>query len=262
MKSKAGIIILIVLSVALAMTLLVRSKQATDQKKTDAEIILNYSNKWVITSEQLGDQAQVNVQLEKKLNERNTEIEKLTNDLTQTVATLAQFTNDLETARKEIAEREAKIADLEAQNQNLDKQALELSTAITNLNTQIDDTHKKLAAAEGDKVFLESELKRLMAEKAELEQKFNDLEMLRAQVRKLRDELSIAKRLDWIRKGLFADTEMKGAQKLVEGIKSPSAEAEKGPHYDLNVEIGSDGSIRIIPPLTNRPAMTNPPPAP
>ena len=258
MKNKAGIVVLIILCAVLAITLLVRSKQAADQKIKDVETIFNLSNKLVKASDDLGDQRQVNVSLEKDLAERKTEVAQLTNDLTQTTASLAKTTADLQNATGEVARREAKIAELEAQNQSLDKQALELSATITNLNARIADTQNKLATAEGDKAFLQGELKRLLADKAEMERKFNDLEILRAQVKKLRDELSIAKRLDWIRKGLFADTEQKGAQKLMTGIKPPPS--EKPAHYDLNVEVGSDGTVRVIPPLTNRPAATNPPP--
>jgi len=32
------------------------------------------------------------------------------------------------------------------------------------------------------------------------------------------------------------------------------------PAYDLNVEVTADGSVKVIPPLTNRPAATNQPP--
>ncbi len=49
-----------------------------------------------------------------------------------------------------------------------------------------------------------------MAEKAELERQFNDLAVLRAQVSKLKEELSVARRLEWIRQGLFASTEQRG----------------------------------------------------
>ena len=58
-----------------------------------------------------------------------------------------------------------------------------------------------------------------MAEKAELERQFNDLAVLRAQVSKLKEELSVARRLEWIRQGLFASTEQRGAQKLMQGLR-------------------------------------------
>ena len=97
-----------------------------------------------------------------------------------------------------------------------------------------------------------------MAEKSELEKQFNDLAVLRAQVSKLKEELSVARRLEWIRQGLFASTDEKGAQKLMQGHAAAPVKASK-PSYDLNVEVSADGSVKVIPPLTNRPAATNPP---
>jgi chromosome segregation ATPase len=182
------------------------------------------------------------------------------------LATLAQVSNNLvqtemalKTSQEETAKRDAKIAGLEAQNQALDKQAVDLSTAITNLTTQIEETKRKLATSEGEKGFLEKELKRLMAEKAELEKQFNDLTVLRAQVSKLKEELSVARRLEWIRQGLFASSEQRGAQKLMQGSAATPVKAPK-PAYDLNVEVSSDGSVKVIPPLSNHPAVTNSPP--
>lgn len=264
MKNKTGFVVLIVICVVLGIALLVRSKQGADEKKKDTETILYHSNQWQESTSKLDEQKQVNVTLENDLKTRKDEIVKLTNDLGQTSATLAKTAGELAEARKaaqeEIARRDAKIADLESQNRSLDKQALELSTAITNLNTQITETQRKLASAEGDKAFLEKELKRLMTEKAELERQFNDIKILRAQVAKLREELNISRRLEWIRKGLFGAGEQKGAQQLIQ--QGPGAAAAPGQpaSYDLNVEVGADGTVRVIPPLTNRPAATNPPP--
>ena len=118
------------------------------------------------------------------------------------------------------------------------------------LTTQITETQRKLDASEGDKAFLEGELKRLIVEKAELEKQFNDLDTLRRQVSKLKEELSIARRLEWIRKGLFSGDEQKGATKLM-NVKPHNDNTNV---YDLNVEVNSDGSVKVIPGLTNAPA--------
>ena len=91
-----------------------------------------------------------------------------------------------------------------------------------------------------------------------MERQFNDLAVLRAQVSKLKEELSVARRLEWIRQGLFANTEQRGAQKLMPGTAMSQVKAPK-PTYDLNVEVSADGSVKVIPPLTNRPAATAPP---
>jgi chromosome segregation ATPase len=267
MKNRVGIILLAVICIALGIAFLVRNKTAVEQKRADTAAIFDLSNKWVDISGNLDEQRQVNIQLTNNLDASKKQLAALTNKLTevsvtldktsatlaQTEASLAQTAATLKATQDEVAKRDTKIADLETQNLAYDKQAVELSAALTNLNTQIFDTERKLAASEGDKAFLEKELKRLMGEKAELERQFNDLQVLRVQVRQLKEELSVARRLDWIRKGLFASDEQKGAQKLMQGITSPSAKSNLSAHYDLNVEVSADGSVRVIPPLTNRP---------
>ncbi|MFM7554148.1 MAG: hypothetical protein ACKPAH_02450, partial [Verrucomicrobiota bacterium] len=82
------------------------------------------------------------------------------------------------------------------------------------------------------------------AEKADLEKKFNDLAILREQVRKLKEELSIARRLEFIRRGLYG-FEKKGAQLLQEGIRPKAPPASATNAYPLKVEVGTDGSSKV-----------------
>ncbi|MGD0262419.1 MAG: hypothetical protein ABSD29_21860 [Verrucomicrobiota bacterium] len=268
MKNRIGVIMLVLVLVCagLGIALIAIKRQATDQQRDLTEKNGALSNGLVQTSEQLERQKQVNAELENDRDKRKKEFEELTSNYSKLSANLSQVSNNLaqseaalKTSQEETAKRDAKIAELEAQNQALDKQAVDLSTAITNLTTQIEDTKRKLATSEGEKGFLEKELKRLMAEKAELEKQFNDLAVLRAQVSKLKEELSVARRLEWIRQGLFAATDQKGAQKLMQGPAAASPVKAPKPAYDLNVEVSADGSVKVIPPLTNRPAATNPP---
>lgn len=265
MKNRIGVVVLVILCAALGIALIAIKKQASDQQHQDAEKIDALSNNWKQSSAKLEEQTQVAAMLEKDLESQRKAFGELTNNftavsanLTGASATLRTTQSALDTARKELANREARINELEVANQQLDKQALDLSAAITNLTVQINDTQKKLAASEGDKAFLEKELKRLMSEKAELERQFNDLTVLRAQVAKLKEELNIARRIEWIRQGLFASAEQKGAQKLMQGVTVPQTAQAKlpKPAYDLNVEVNADGSVRVIPP-----AQTNAPPA-
>jgi chromosome segregation ATPase len=267
MKNRIGVIalILVILCVGLGIALIVIKQQATDQQRDFADKNGALSNDLVRANENLNQQRQVNTELVSDRDKRKRDFEELTGNYSKLSANLSQVSNNLaktevalKASQEETAKRDAKIAELEAQNQALDKQAIDLSTAITNLTTQIEETKRKLTASEGEKGFLEKELKRLMADKAELEKQFNDLAVLRAQVSKLKEELSVARRLEWIRQGLFASTEQKGAQKLMQGSAASQAKAPK-PTYDLNVEVSADGSVKVIPPLTNRPAATNPP---
>ena len=109
-------------------------------------------------------------------------------------------------------------------------------------------TERKLAASEGDREFLLKELKRMQLEKSELERQFTDLAVLRAQVSKLQEELAIARRLDWIRKGISTEVP-KGAVALQQG--GSATKSGTGTNFGLNVEIGSQGGVKIT---TNTPA--------
>jgi hypothetical protein len=62
---------------------------------------------------------------------------------------------------------------------------------------------KTLAGPETNPEAARKELERLHKERAELEEKLRDLAALRAQIAKLKNELATARRLEWIRKGLF-----------------------------------------------------------
>ena len=260
MKTQTGTIALTLICVGLIAALIWSQKRATDQKNAAEANIGTYSNKWVDTSASLDQQRQVNISLEGDLKKQRDALTDLTNAYTQVSSNLEKTETTLKTSQETLAQRDAKIADLESQNQVLDQRALDLNTAITNLTAQIDDTKHKLAASEGDKAFLEKELQRLMVEKADLERQFNDLAVLRAQVAKLKEELNISRRLEWIRQGLFARADEKGAQQLMQK-SSTTNRPERQPAYDLNVEISADGTVKVIPPLGSNPASTNPPPA-
>ena len=264
MKNQLGIIILILICVGLIVGLVVSQKKATTLHKEDTMAILDKSNQLVQTTTDLEDVRKVNTELNKDLDARKSELLAMTNQLTEVSGNLTKTEESLKTTQeqmtKELAERDAKIAELTTQNLALDQRALDLTTAITNLTSQIDDTQKKLAASEGDKAFLQKELTRLMTEKAELERQFNDLKILRAQVAKLKEELTISRRLEWIRQGLFARDAKKGAQLLMDNkpafpsTPDTNAEPKSQGKYDLNVEVSSDGTVRVIPPSTNAPA--------
>jgi len=261
MKNRIGLVILIVVCVVLGVGLISIKRQSDKQNEVNQTSIQTFSNKWVVTSSQLDEQKQLEAELRKDLDNEKKTYSELTNNYSQVSANLAQTETSLRTSEQEIAKRDVKIAELETQNQALDRQAQDLSLDITNLSAKIDDTQKKLLASEGDKSLLEKELKRMVAEKAELERQFNDLTVLRAQVAKLKEEQVIARRMDWTARGVYAAAEQKGAQRLIQGLIAPSQARAPKANYDLNVEVTSDGSVRVIPPMTNSPPAnaTSPP---
>jgi chromosome segregation ATPase len=140
---------------------------------------------------------------------------------------------------------------LEDQNKVLDQRASELTNTIAQLNAQIEDTQNKLAISETNNAFIQAELQKQLAQKAELEHKFNDLNTVRAQVKKLKDELFVARRIQLDKN---TNGTKKGGELLIQ--RTPPPVAKPATDYNLNVEVGSDGSVKVIPPLgkTNSPA--------
>jgi chromosome segregation ATPase len=242
---RVAIVILILLCFALSGSLYYRHTKAITEKQVDSTQILQLSNKVNETEEKLNQQEKVNVLLETNLVDRTQELLKTSNMLVTATATITRVQEEAKVAATaaaaDIKKRDERINELETQRDDLTKRMTDLNTQISGLEGQIADTQRRLAASEGDREFLLKELKRLQGEKGELEKQFNDLAMLREQVRKLKDELSISRRLDWIRRGLYGS--LKGAERLQKGF------AETRPantnNYDLNVELKQSGDVNV-----------------
>jgi hypothetical protein len=75
-------------------------------------------------------------------------------------------------------------------------------------------------------------------------------------VKKIKDENFVARRREWMK----SDNSLKKGGELLMMHNAPTAGAasrtKPDSAYDLNVEIGSDGSVKVIPPPghTNAPA--------
>jgi len=256
---KAAIIVLILLSLGLGAGLLVRHKNAVETDTTRKADIVTFSNRLVETSAKLDEQERMTLYLETNKAVLTRELLSTSNTLTKTSADLMKARTDAqaaaEAAKAEMAKRDSRINELETQRDDLTKKMDGLTLDISNLGKQIADTEQKLAASEGDREFLLKELKRMQTEKAELERQFNDLSLLRTQVAKLKEELSIARRLEWIRMGIYGTQEKKGAELLM----SPTIAGTPRPAYNLNVELKQDGGATVI---TNSPKSTSNPAPP
>jgi chromosome segregation ATPase len=249
MRTQLGIIILVVVCVGMIVALVAERRSADTRQKKDVDTILDFSNQLTTASVNLDELHQVNLMLTNDLDATRQTLTVLSNQYVTTSTSLSNTTAALKTAQDQ-------IADLEAQNQALDQQVAEATNTMANLSTQIAETQMKLVESETNNTFLESELERQVAEKAELERKFNNLNQVRTQVRKLRDDLLIAQRLKWMREGTDPSQQHKGAQLLM--ARGSVTNRVMGPaHYDLNVEVSSDGSVQVVPTMTNAPATTN-----
>ena len=250
---KAAIVILLFCSLGLGIALLVRHNNAVKVEKENQTHVVEIgtlSNKLEETRTKLDDQERVAIKLEQDLGQRKQELHSTSNNLVQIAAELSRTRKEAEAAaeaaKAEMAKRDARINELEGQKAALDKQATDLESAIDKLKGSIVDTEKKLLASEGDREFLLKELKRLQKEKADLERQFNDLAALRTQVSKLKEELSVARRLEWIRMGIYGFQEQKGASRLMAGTPAPAKT-----NFNLNVELKQDGSAKVLPRQTN-----------
>lgn len=267
MKIKIGIIILATVCVGLLIALFATKKSADDQRTHAAAAVLDFSNQLVTASTSLDDLRQVNLMLTNDLSSAHQVVTELSNNLAATASALTTTKASLIGAEGQIVNLTGRITDLETQNKALDERANELTLKLTELDTLIAATQHKLASSEADNAFLTAELQKQLAQKAELERNFNDLNVVRAQVKKLRDELYVTRRLEWINNGTSASTTKKGAEILmqrsavsvspaspaaVKDAASPGTPAKPASPYDLNVEVGSDGSVHVIPPATNK----------
>lgn len=258
---KALIAILILLCVGLGAGLLYRHTTAEKQTKQDGETITQLTTKVSDTERKLAEQSAVNSTLERDLTARSQLLTETSNTLVTVTATLAKVKEEAQAAATnaaaDIAKRDARINELETQRDDLTKRMTDLNTQINGLDSQIGEYQRKLTASEGDREYLLKELKRLQQEKNELEKQFNDLAMLREQVRKMKDELSISRRLDWIRRGLYGS--LKGAERLQRGFAATATNAQQ--NFDLNVELKQSGGVNVVPQSTNSVTSTNLPSA-
>jgi chaperonin cofactor prefoldin len=267
MKLTIIIVILALACVGLGIALFASKKQADEQHTTDVKDITDFSNQVVDANEHLKEAGQVNLTLSNDLAVTREQItldaEKLTqlsNSLTAANATLADTKTSLVSADEMITNLNNRVSELETQNKFLDQQAESLSNKLAHLTTQIEDTRNQLAVAETNQAFLQGELQKQLAQKAELEHRFNDVDELRSQVKKLKEEIFVARRVEFMKTDYYYN--MKGAQLLMIHGPLPTRQVAVRPpttNYDLNVEIGSDGSVRTLPPTVNTNA---PAPAP
>jgi chromosome segregation ATPase len=256
MKSMAPIIVLAFVTIGFGVGLIVVNNKAHQEKQEADDKLRFLSNTVSSIQASLADQQSVNQTLETNLtmtkNDYSNKLALSDATLRSTEATLektkAEASAQAAAATAALAARDKKISELENQNQDLDKQATEMHGKLVDLESMISNTKKKLADSEGDRTLLLSELKRLQAEKADLEKKFNDLADVRDQLRKLRAELAISRRLDWIRRGIYETFNEKGAERLVHPPKMEPA----GTNNSLNVELHQNGQAKIVAPPTGK----------
>jgi len=259
MKTTLGIVILALACGGMLVALYAMKKAADERFRKDTDAILDFSNQLVTARASLDELGQVNLRLTNDLATSRQESLAFSNQFTETSSSLVTTKATLQDAQAQITNLNERITGLTTQNQVLDQRAAALSSAIASLNEQIAATRQQLADSETNNTFLEKELQRQTAARAELEGKFNNLTTVRAQVKKLKEDAFVSRRLQWMQAGTDPGSQQRGGQMLVQRTAPTPA---RPPHYDLNVEVGSDGSIRVFPGSSNAPvpAVNSPSP--
>ena len=286
MKFKVIIAVLAVACIGLGIAFFSVSsakKQADEQHVADVSSINVFSNQLAATSKHVDDLNQVNLTLsndllsaQQQVTSGGEQLTQLSNSLTaasaalvDAKASLSETKTSLASAQEQVVKLNIHITDLDARNKALDDQVDSMSNELAQLTAQIEDTKSQLASTKNqltdtksqladsqtNAAFLDRELQKQLAQKVELEHKFNDIVALRAQVKKIQDEMFVTRRLQLMK---YDTGGKKGAELLVQHNwpAKPSVSKQQPVNYDLNVEVGSDGSVRVIPPLggTNSPA--------
>lgn len=246
---KAAIVFLILASLGLGVGLMTVKKKSVEVEKQKDEKIETLVKNLSDEKNKRDEQEKLAMYLQSNLAARAEELTGASNNLTKVSADLVRTQKEMqaaaEAAKVEIERRDAQISQLTTQTNALTQKMDDLTASIEKYGKQIADTERKLAASEGDREFLLKELKRLQVERADLERQFNDLSALRAQVAKLKEDLSIARRLEWIRMGIYGASDKKGAERLMAGS---APVAPKTNNFNLNVELKQDGGAQIVAP--------------
>jgi hypothetical protein len=151
--------------------------------------------------------------------------------------TLAQ---DLASSQQQLA---LSTAQLEPLSNRLATVSALLNSSLTQWNTNRGDSQNALGSGTNSE-FLQAELEKQLAAKAELERKFNDLDELRAQIRKIELEMFIARRLWWMKN---SNGDKKGAELL---LPHPAVSTNATlPDFDSNLKVSPEKSPSNAPPV-------------
>ncbi|HSY43219.1 MAG TPA: hypothetical protein VK811_04865 [Candidatus Acidoferrum sp.] len=235
-------VILILACAGLVIALVINQKHIDAQRQKDTEAIMDFSNQVVAANDELNDLRQVNLVLTNDLNSSREQLVDLSN---QMITISNSLSGQLASSDAQLKSAQDQIATLQTQNDALDQQAAELTNTIDALNAKISAAQVQLAESEKNGAFTQAELTNELAANAELQRKFNDLQVVRQQARKLHDELVVQRRLSWIREGTQPNSGTKQATLLM-ARTWPTNRLVSPSHYNLSVEVDSSGAVHIV----------------
>ena len=253
-----GLLIFAVIAVVLGASSVILLTQNINEKNTTIKDKEQQITKLTAEKSSLVTKSQ---DLTEKLNTANTTVattqDRLLKVEKELNLNLTEYASFQKQAAEALAEKDEKIMALNknlesAQNKNkdYDSQIKNLNTQIVSKDQEINSIERKLEESEADREYLLKQRDKLIAEKAELEKQFQDIAVLRQKVLKLQGELMASKKLEWIRRGLYGSARKKGGSKLM-NMSQRKPKKEINNKADLNVEIKSDGTVKIAPNSNN-----------
>lgn len=260
-------IVLSVLSAGLAVGWFHTSKTADADRSAASQLAQDLTNQVNKVSADLAESKAVNTEMRSTVERQSVQLTTLSNQVQQRSSDLAATSAkldeaqtkaraDAESAQAELSKREQRIAGLVTNNEDLTRQLAGLNQQIAALDGKISEYRRQLAESEGDRTVLLTHLRSLQSEKSELERKFQDLDTLREEYRRVRQEQAIARRQEFRRKDAYG-FERKGAELIQTGIKKPAAAKPNPDARTLKVETDTTGKAKVVP---NSPATASPQP--
>jgi chromosome segregation ATPase len=238
------LIFLFALCLGAGAALLYRQGSFGKQKQEWLGHINQLSNACHQASLQLDEQKLVNLSLERDLTTALESATAYSNKLSTMAAAGSVKTNlAVDIPKAENSHLDQTLLRMQEERDDLTVKLNDLTSALAKVDSELAETQRKLQASEGDREALLRQLKRLQSDRANLLLQFNDIALVREQLRKLKAEQSISRRLEWARRGVYGSS--KGGELLRKGLASaPPASA----NYDLNVELRHDEAPKVLPP--------------
>tara|TARA_B100001123_G_scaffold265691_1_gene295818 strand:+ start:2179 stop:3162 length:984 start_codon:yes stop_codon:yes gene_type:complete len=136
------------------------------------------------------------------LGEKEAKLQEAKDSLTKSQGELKVQTELAVSKAKEAEKRGKSVLDLESKNKDLNIEKIKLEQERVKLQAEIDKTNKLLEESQGSREALRKELAVLEEAKAELDRQMADIFFIEARYKAIKSEIAIARRLDWMRRGV------------------------------------------------------------
>jgi hypothetical protein len=236
-----ALVILFVLCLILGAGLIHRYSIALQDGEHYVGMIKQLSQAWHDARLKLNEQKRASVSLERDLSRAIEGAESYSNKVAKVSADPAR-TSLARDPMIALPQPDLKVAKLLDERDGLNPKLKDLTSALTKLDREKAEVQRKLDHSEGDRDALLRHLKWFQADQTKLMRQFNDIALLREQLRQLKAEQSISRRLEWIRHAVYGS--YKGAELLRNGVASATPASA---NYDLNVEIRRNEGARELP---------------